>query len=99
MSERGPHCETCTCGCTCGYGGQHEPENPHCELNREARAAAVSDPLLYRTELLRYIANDDLAGYPKLCTTCGGTGHVTSYGGVHGDYDTQCSDCNGAGER
>jgi hypothetical protein len=34
MSERGPHCETCTCGCTCGYGGQHEPENPHCELNR-----------------------------------------------------------------
>jgi hypothetical protein len=43
--------------------------------------------------------DDDLAGYPKLCTTCGGTGHVTSYGGVHGDYDTQCSDCNGAGER
>ena len=33
MSEHGPHCETCTCGCACGYGGHHEPENPHCELN------------------------------------------------------------------
>jgi hypothetical protein len=28
-----PHCPTCTCGCTCGYGGLHEPENPRCELN------------------------------------------------------------------
>ena len=29
-----PHCPTCTCGCTCGYGGLHEPENPRCELTR-----------------------------------------------------------------
>lgn len=28
------HCETCTCGCTCGYGGFHEPENEACELNK-----------------------------------------------------------------
>lgn len=30
----GPHCQTCTCGCTCGYGGFHEPENQRCELNQ-----------------------------------------------------------------
>lgn len=30
------HCNTCTCGCTCGYGGQHEPENAACALNQES---------------------------------------------------------------
>ena len=30
MSAR--HCPTCTCGCTCGYGGQHEPSNVNCDL-------------------------------------------------------------------
>jgi hypothetical protein len=30
--EEAPHCASCTCGCTCGYGGLHEPENPRCEL-------------------------------------------------------------------
>ena len=35
MAEHGPHCETCTCGCTCGYGGQHEPDKESCELNRQ----------------------------------------------------------------
>ena len=34
MSEHGPHCATCTCGCTCGYGGQHEPTNLRCDLNQ-----------------------------------------------------------------
>lgn len=33
MADHGPHCHTCTCGCTCGYGGQHDPNNPHCYLN------------------------------------------------------------------
>lgn len=42
---------------------------------------------------------DDMAGYPRLCTTCGGTGHVTSYGGPHGYWDTTCPDCDGHGER
>lgn len=32
--EHGPHCETCTCGCTCGYGGQHVAENSRCSLNQ-----------------------------------------------------------------
>lgn len=32
-AESGPHCETCTCGCTCGWGGQHSPDNPRCDLN------------------------------------------------------------------
>ena len=27
------HCPTCTCGCTCGWGGQHDPDNPRCDLN------------------------------------------------------------------
>jgi hypothetical protein len=33
--EHGPHCETCTCGCTCGYGGEHLDNNPRCALNEE----------------------------------------------------------------
>jgi hypothetical protein len=27
------HCETCTCGCTCGFGGLHDDGNPRCDLN------------------------------------------------------------------
>jgi hypothetical protein len=26
------HCPTCNCGCTCGYGGLHEPLNARCAL-------------------------------------------------------------------
>jgi hypothetical protein len=71
-------------GCICGW---YSSDGSHWRFERHlARYREARD-------------DDDLAGYPKLCTTCGGTGHVTSYGGVHGDYDTQCSDCNGAGER
>lgn len=29
------HCPTCTCGCTCGYGGQHEPNNVMCALSEK----------------------------------------------------------------
>lgn len=29
------HCDTCTCGCTCGYGGQHDDINPRCALNTD----------------------------------------------------------------
>lgn len=29
-----PHCPTCTCGCTCGFGGEHLDNNPRCDLNR-----------------------------------------------------------------
>lgn len=27
----GGHCASCTCGCTCGYGGDHVEGNPLCE--------------------------------------------------------------------
>lgn len=40
MAGHGPHCETCTCGCTCGYGGFHEPENPRCALNQKGEDMA-----------------------------------------------------------
>lgn len=42
MSEHGPHCVTCVCGCTCGYGGHHEPTNRNCALNAHAPTDTLS---------------------------------------------------------
>lgn len=57
--EHGPHCATCTCGCTCGYGGQHEPANARCDLNQ---ATTPAEP---PTE-----AGDPRTGH-YLCVWCG----------------------------
>jgi len=46
MAEHGPHCETCTCGCTCGYGGQHEPDKETCELNQDDRREELERAVL-----------------------------------------------------
>lgn len=48
------HCQTCTCGCTCGDSGHHDPGNSACDVSIEVerrrqvaaeRIGAWTDPM------------------------------------------------------